>query len=130
MPQYFDEATAQELLLRGLVDECIVYSMPCVEAHFGLSASAYNPDTWEDLRSEYLLYLTIAIQRYDPNKGSKLFTWIQNYLRYARLNWLKKEMPYTACMVQTIQGLIPLGEVEDLAITPKRRRGRPRRIMA
>ena len=128
MPQYFDEAHAQALLAQGLIDECIVYSIPCVEAQMGLPQSTTKD--YEDLHSEYLLYLTMAIQRYDPTKGSKLFTWIQNYLRYARLNWLKKEMPYTACMVQTIQGLIPLGKVEDLAITPKRRRGRPWRIMA
>jgi DNA-directed RNA polymerase specialized sigma subunit len=90
-----------------MINECIEYSISCVDAQYGLSASVYGPDAWEDLRSEYLLYLTMAIQRYDSGKGSKLFTWIQNYLRYARLNWLKKEVPFHDHMVQSIEALHP-----------------------
>ena len=126
MPQYFDEAHAQDLLAQGLIDECIEYSIPCAEAQFGLSASTYTVDTWDDLRSQYLLYLTIAIQQYDPTKGTKLFTWINTYLRYGRLKWLKKEMPYVEHMVQTIEALsLPTIIVEKPTIKP-RRRGRPR----
>jgi hypothetical protein len=103
MPQYFDETFARSLLDKGDIDGCIEYSMPCVWAQMKRPCNSFA--NWDDLESESFVYLVMAIQRYDPSKGAKLFSWITNYLNYARLNWLKKELPILERTTQFEDGI-------------------------
>jgi hypothetical protein len=97
---YFDEKTARALWDKGDTDGCIVYSMACIPPTMAQAHLKYPYQIqWDDLEAEYMLYLVQAIQRYDPAK-SRLFTWITNYLRYAELNFVRKEVKYCEAMVQ------------------------------
>ena len=104
MVQYFDEATAQDLLNRGQLDDCIRYARPCVAVELLRAKQSLPSQTqWEDLEGEYNLYLTLAVHRYDRTKGSRLFTWITNYLRYGRLNFIKREAKFGNANIQLDQ---------------------------
>ena len=92
---YFDEETAQNLLNQGLKTECMAYALPCVQHRLSLARRRLPPQThWEDLESEYNLYLCQAIDRYDKSRDIKLFTLIQHYLTYAERNFIRDETKY------------------------------------
>jgi hypothetical protein len=108
MTNYFNESTAQKLWRAGRVDDCIVYSMCCIPPTMASARLKYPCATqWDDLKSEYQLYLVLAIQRYDPTKGTKLFTWINLYLWGAESHFIRREVPYCQKNVQFPGGSCP-----------------------
>lgn len=98
---YFDEATAQRLWRAGDIDGCIVYALCCVPPIMARARVKYPYATqWDDMESEYRLNLVLAIQRYNPKKKAKLFTWITWYLWGAESHFIRKEAPYFQRHVQ------------------------------
>ena len=98
---HFNQAVAQELWESGQIDACIVYAMPCIQVKMAAAHRKLPDQTqWDDLESDYQMYLVMAIQRYQPTKGCKLFSWINNYLKYAELNFIRRESKYYLKNVQ------------------------------
>jgi len=107
MPNYYDETTALNLLRHQGVDACIEYCLPCVEAQMTLFRRVMPAQTrWDDLHSDLQLYLVLAVQRFRPSKGAKLFTWLTNYFRYARLDFTRRETRFFRQNVQLEEGAV------------------------
>ena len=101
MANYFNETQAQSLLSSGKLDDCIVYAMCCIPPTLAMARLKYPYGTqWDDLEGEYQVYLVQAIQRYNPEKKTRLFSWITTYLRYAEWNFVRRESEYFARNVQ------------------------------
>lgn len=98
MPCYFNEATAQAILKGIGIDACIEYAMPCVVARMKMPDS--NVRDRQDLESEYYLHLVLAIHRYDPARGVKLWSWINTYLIFARKTYNRRDLRYTSRLDQ------------------------------
>ena len=94
---YYDPATAEGLHLIYRVwrsdqnrNEVVEYCLPAINGYMARFCWENFPDSeMADLSQSLVPVLIDAVERFDPERGATLWTWINCQLRFGCLNYLK-----------------------------------------
>jgi len=98
---HYEEEIAQQLLAEGNIDELIVYCIPTTHAYLKHHKWFFvTIENYEDVIQELCISMIKAIQKYTPDKGAKLLSWLYTNYRFTMLFLSKKEKIWQGDFVQ------------------------------